>query len=178
MTTLSSIARPYALAAFEIAREQKQLMEWKAFLSSAAMITRDPTVTKLLEDPERTSQELYELFDGVLATIMTTEQKNLLRLLAQNKRLLALPEIEDSYSSLLAALEKICTVRVVTAIKPSEDYELKLGKALATRTQSEVKLHCEVDPSIIGGAIIHIGDRVIDGSVRGKLNRLLENSLR
>lgn len=178
MTTLTNIARPYAQAAFECARDAKQLMEWKAFLMAAAMISRQPTVEKLLADPERTSSELYDLFEGVLATIMTDEQKNLLKLLSQNKRLTALPEMVEAYNAYLAALEKICTVRVVTAVPANEEFEIKLAKSLATRTQSEVKLHCEVDPDILGGAIVHIGDRVIDGSVRGKLNRLLEYSLR
>jgi F-type H+-transporting ATPase subunit delta len=178
MANLSNIARPYALAAFECARDQQQIAEWKAFLMSAATVSRQPSVQRLLNDPERTPQALYDLFNDVLATIITSEQKNLVMLLAENKRLNVLPEIADGFNAHVAAYEKICTVRVVTAIAASEAFQQKIAKSLSIRTQREVKLHCEVDPGILGGAIIHIGDRVIDGSVRGKLTRLLEFSLR
>ena len=178
MANLSSIARPYALAAFECARDKQQLAEWKAFLESASTITRHLTVQKLLSDPERTPNELYDLFDGVLDSTLNQEQKNFLKLLAHNRRLDALPEMADSYNACVAALENICTARIVTAIAATEDFQQRIAKALSARTKREVKLHCEVDPDILGGAIIHLGDSVIDGSVRGKLNRLLEYSLR
>jgi F-type H+-transporting ATPase subunit delta len=178
MANLASIARPYAQAAFEIARISKQLTEWKSFLITAASITRNKTVQRLLSDPERTPKELFSLFEDVLETVSSQEQKNFLRLLAQNRRLSALPEMVNLYSVHVAALEKVSTARVITAIPASESFQQSIAKALTTRTQREVKLHCEVDPAIIGGAIIHLGDRVIDGSVRGKLTRLLEYSLR
>lgn len=178
MANLTNIARPYALAAFECARDKSQIAEWKGFLFSAAAVSGQPSVQRLLADPERTSKELYDLFEDVLATIITTEQKNFLSLLAQNKRLNVLDEIAQAYEAHVAAYEKICTVRVVTAVAANDDFKDKVARALTIRTQRDVKLHCEVDTSILGGAIIHIGDRVIDGSVRGKLTRLLEFSLR
>lgn len=178
MANLSNIARPYALAAFESARDQSQIAEWKSFLFSAAMVSRQPSVQRLLADPERTPKSLYDLFADVLTSIITTEQKNLLMLLADNRRLNVLPEIAAAFNAHVDAFEKICTVRVVTAVAANDDFQQKIARALTIRTQREVKLHCEVNPGIIGGAIIHIGDRVIDGSVRGKLTRLLEFSLR
>jgi F-type H+-transporting ATPase subunit delta len=178
MANLSSIARPYALAAFEFARTNSQLAEWKAMLISAASMTRNKNVQRLLADPERTPNELFSLFDDVLGSMLNQEQKNFLRLTAQNRRLNALPEMVEAYSAHVAALEKICTARVITAIPATDGFQQKIAQALTIRTQRDVKLHCEVDPDILGGAIIHIGDRVIDGSVRGKLTRLLEYSLR
>jgi F-type H+-transporting ATPase subunit delta len=178
MANLSSIARPYALAAFECARDKQQIAEWKAFLMSAAIITRQTDVQRLLADPERTPAELYNLFEGVLSGILNPEQKNLLKLLAHNRRLTALPEMVEAYNAHVASLENICSARLVTAIAATDEFQQNIAKALKRRTQREVKLHCEVDPDILGGAIIHIGDSVIDGSVRGKLTRLLEFSLR
>lgn len=178
MANLSHIARPYAQAAFECAREQQTIAEWKSFLISAATVSRNKSVERLLSDPERTPQALYDLFEDVLATIITPEQKNFIMLLAQNRRLNVLPEIVEAYNAHVAAYEKICTARVITAVPANDDFQQKIARALTIRTQRDVKLHCEVDPDIIGGAIIHIGDRVIDGSVRGKLTRLLEFSLR
>lgn len=178
MANQSSIARPYALAAFEYARDKQQLAAWKAFLESATYVARESVVMKLLSNPETSSLKLCDLFQEILATQLNAEQKNFLSLLAQNKRLVALPEISQFFNVLYAYYEKISSVRVVTAVNIEEDFRLKLIQALAKRTQREVKLHCDVDPSIIGGAILHIGDKVIDGSIRGKLTRLLEFSLR
>ena len=178
MANLSNIARPYALAAFECAREQSQIAEWQTMLFTAASISRNKSVQRLLADPERTPAALSSLFEDVLTTIISKEQQNFIQLLAQNRRLSVLPEIVEAYSAHVAMYEKVCTVRVVTAIAATEDFQNKIAKALTIRTQRDVKLHCEVDPGILGGAIIHIGDRVIDGSVRGKLTRLLEFSLR
>lgn len=178
MANLSSIARPYALAAFEYARETSQLAEWKSFLMTASMITRHPSVQRLLANPETSSQALYSLYEDILSSQVTAEQKNFLKLLAQKKRLNALPEMVEAYGVHVAALEKICTARMITAVAAPESLQQSIIKALAKRTQREIKLHCEIDPDILGGAIIHLGDSVIDGSVRGKLNRLLEFTLR
>src|SRR5579885_104526 len=175
MANLSSIARPYALAAFEYARDKQQLPEWKAFLESASCAARQPTVIRLLDNHELPSAKAFDLFHEVLASQLDTERKNFLRLLSQHKRFNVLPEISDAFNALYAALEKTSKVRVITAVEAEETFRQKLAHVLAKRTQRDVMLHCEVDPAIIGGAIIHIGDRVIDGSVRGKLNRLLES---
>lgn len=174
MGNLSSIARPYALAAFEYARGKQQLATWKTFLESAADVARDARVAKLLANPEISSAKLLELFHGVLAPILDTERKNFLLLLSQNKRLMALPEISEAFNAHYNALEKSSQVRVVTAVEADDAFRQKLTQALTKRIQREVTLECEIDPSIIGGAVIHIGDRVIDGSIRGKLNRLLQ----
>ena len=174
----SSISRPYALAAFEYAHDKQQLLAWKTFLESAAAIAQDAAVLKLLANPEIPATKLVDLFHEVLATVINTEQKNFLLLLAQNKRFAVLAEISMLFNLYYAALEKLSSVRVITAIEAEENFRQKLTQALSKRIQREVTLHCEVDPAILGGAIIHIGDKVIDGSIRGKLTRLLEISLR
>lgn len=178
MANLASIARPYAIAAFDCAREKQQLPAWKAFLEAATFIVKQPSVLKLLEKHELSSSQLFDFFDGILTPLVDTERKNFLLLLAQNKRFNVLPEIADSFNLYCAALEKMSNVRVVTAVAAQEPFIHKLTQALTKRIQHEVTLACEIDPAIIGGAIIHIGDRVIDGSIRGKLARLLESSLR
>lgn len=178
MADLANIARPYAQAAFEFARDKQQLPEWKIFLMSAAMITRQPLVARLLDNPETQVGQVIELFTDILKPSLDESRKNFLHLLAQNRRLNVLPEIHNVYAAFVAALEKISNVRVVTAIDIDDAYRDKLIKALSKRIQRDVKLHCEVDPTILGGAVIHMGDHVIDGSIRGKLTRLLEFSLR
>jgi F-type H+-transporting ATPase subunit delta len=175
MANLSSIARPYALAAFEYAHESQQLLEWQAFLSAAGTIAKQPNIMKLLSNPMTDQNELYELFQGVLSSLLDDKRKNFLQLVAQNKRLLALAEISELYNSMYLALEKISKIRVVTAVEIQDDYKEKLGVALSKRVKHNVTLRCEIDPAILGGAVIHIGDRVIDGSVRGKLTRLYQS---
>lgn len=171
----SNIARPYALAAFEVARDKHALEAWKSFLESAAAIADDKEVIRLLSNPEVASNKLFELFQGILAPLLDEERKNFLLLLAQNKRLVLMSEISTLFNAYYAYLEKISSVRVVTAVDIDDDFRQKLIQALTKRVQREVTLQCEIDPAIIGGAIIHIGDRVIDGSIRGKLTRLLQN---
>lgn len=178
MASLSNIGRPYALAAFEYARDKHDLAAWKAFLESASYVAKQSSVVKLLTNPQVAADKLFELFHDVLAPLIDPARKNFLSLLVQNKRLLALPEVADLFNIQYAAFEKISSVRIVTAIDMDDTFRQKISQALTKRVQREITLHCEVDPSILGGAIIHIGDRVIDGSIRGKLTRLLEFSLR
>lgn len=178
MANLSSIARPYALAAFEIARDSQQLPAWKDLLVFAAQISQHKDVVKLLANPDVSSAKLFEFFHEMLASKLTpknTEQENFLRLLAQNKRFNVLAEISQAFNALYASLEKMSRVRVITAVKAGQEFQQKLSSSLTKRIKNEVTLECEIDPAIIGGAIIHMGDRVIDGSIRGQLARLLNN---
>ncbi len=177
MADLSSIARPYAFAAFEYARDQQQLPAWKIFLEAAAFIAKQSSVIKLLGNPELSASKSFELFHDVLKSFIDEDegQQNFLHLLAQGKRLAVFPEINELFNAYYAALEKMSQVRVVTAIETEPAFRQKLTQALTKRIQHEITLQCEVDPAIIGGAIIHMGgNKIIDGSIRGKLTRLLE----
>lgn len=170
-----NIARPYALAAFETATEKQQLVEWENFLDSASLVVHDKTINKMLANPSISSERLVRLFSEVLTTLLNDDRKNFLLLLAQNQRLMMLPEIAELYRNHLAGLEKQSSIRVITAIEMTNELKQNLARALTKRIQREVTLKCEIDPALIGGAIIHIGDRVIDGSIRGKLARLYTN---
>ena len=171
----SNIARPYALGAFESARDKHELPAWKAFLDAAAIVAIAPAVVAILANPEVLHEKQFELFNDVLSSQLNNERKNFLRLLAQNKRLFVLPDIAEAFNRYYSALEKISNVRIETAIDLSTEFESKIAAAISKRIKQEVTLECEVNPSIIGGAVIHIGDRVIDGSVRGKLTRLYQS---
>lgn len=174
MANFTSIARPYALAAFECARDAQQLSEWKAFLETASYITRQPGVAALLSNPDVSPAVLFNLYQEILASQLNPSRKNFLLLMSQHKRLNVLSDVSDAFNAHFAALEKSSNVRVITAVEVQDDFKQKLAKALTKRIHKKVTLECEIDPSILGGAVIHIGDRVIDGSIRGKLTRLLE----
>jgi F-type H+-transporting ATPase subunit delta len=173
-----NIARPYARAAFEYAKDNKQLAEWKAFLESAQVMVTHPAMAFLLNKPEVPPKQIYDVVSDVLGKILDKEKANFLLLLAEEKRLPIIPEIAGLYQNYYEALEKCSQVRVITATKTDVGFEKQLTQALTNRLQSAVTLQCEVDETLLGGAVIYIGDRVIDGSVRGKLTRLLEFSLR
>jgi len=175
MASLQSIARPYALAAFEFARESQQVAEWQAFLSAAGTMAKQKELAALLNNPQVATEQLFELCQGVLSSLLDEKRKNFLMLLAQNKRLSALPEIAELYNAMCLALDEVSKVRVVTAVEAQEDFKQKLAASLSKRFKHNVTLTCDVDPAILGGAVIHIGDRVIDGSVRGKLSRLYQS---
>jgi F-type H+-transporting ATPase subunit delta len=175
MANLMSIARPYALAAFEYASANQQLPEWSAFLKSAAEMIKQPGISRLLENPEMLPSKQYDFFESVLLSVLDDKRKNFLRLLAQSRRLIVLPEIAEAFSAYYASYLKVSKVRVTTAVEVQDDFREKLGQALSKRVERSVTLECEVDPTILGGAIIRIGDRVIDGSIRGKLNRMLQS---
>jgi len=174
MANLLSIARPYALAAFETAREAKELSIWNDFLDVAATMVNDKTVQKLLANPFTSSEKLFELFHYILSSYINTERQNFLLLLIQNKRLGLLPEISKLFHLYHAAFEKMSKVKIITAIQIEKEYKEKLSHSLSKRMGSDITLECEIDPNIIGGAIIKLGDKVIDGSIRGQLNRLRE----
>lgn len=178
MANMLSIARPYAFAAFQAAQENQQLADWKLFLASAASIAQDKNVKALLTNPLVESSKLLALFEDVLGSLINPARKNFLMLLAENNRLIALPDISTAFDDHYATLEKTSNVRVITAIDADQDFKKLLTQALTKRFNHQVTLQCEVDPAILGGAILHIDDRVIDGSIRGQLHRLLEFSLR
>ena len=173
-----NIARPYARAAFEYAKDNQQLTAWKIFLESARTMVQDTAMTRLLNKPDISPKQLYDFVSDVLSSVIDKSRANFLMLLAEEKRLLVIPEIAGLYKTYYEVLEKCSQVRVVTATKPDVSFEKQLSQVLTNRLQSAVTLQCDIDETLLGGAIIYIGDRVIDGSIRGKLTRLLEFSLR
>jgi F-type H+-transporting ATPase subunit delta len=169
-----TIARPYAAAAFEYALANKDIVAWEAMLQSAVLVAQTPAVMQLLASPKLTSVQLADFFCDIMASQLNDERRNFMRLLAENHRLAALPDITELFRAYRAAQEKTITVNVVSATALTDVYQTKLIQALAKRLQRQVELQCEVDPLVLGGAIIRAGDTVIDGSVRGKLTRLLD----
>lgn len=171
---LNTIARPYALAAFEFALEKSDLAAWENMLRTAAFIAQDKDMARLFISPKATQQELAEIFCEILAPI-DAEKKNFISLLAEYERLVALPEIAALFATYRAQYEKTITVQVTSAVELDKPYQEKFATALTQRLKRKVELECTIDESLLGGAVIRAGDMVIDGSVRGKLNRLLES---
>jgi len=167
-----SIARPYARAAFEEARQNGGLAPWSAALQAAALVVKDPRVAPLLDHPRVTPQELAQLVDEIAAAPLGKQGANFVRTLADNHRLGYLPEIAEVFDSLKDDAEGVADVTVTSAASLDEAQRARIAAALERRLKRKVRLHYETDPTLIGGAILRSGDLVIDGSLRNRLNRI------
>lgn len=167
-----TIARPYAKAAFEYAREHNTFARWSEVLATASAVVADANVEKLLTNPRVAPAQLVDLIASIAGGSLDDQGKNFLNTLAQNRRLGLLPEIAAIYETLRAEIEQIADVHVTSAAALNDAQRERLTNALKRRLRREVRLHESVDPSLIGGAVVRSGDLVIDGSLRAGLDRL------
>lgn len=172
MAEKATIARPYAKAAFQYARERNAFAQWSEALATASAVVADERVEKLLSNPRVTPTELVELITGIAGKSIDENGRNFLSTLAQNRRLGLLPEITAMYELLRSDIEKVADVELVSATELNEAQRTRLTTALKKRLQREVRLHVSVDPTLLGGAVVRSGDLVIDGSLKARLDRL------
>jgi F-type H+-transporting ATPase subunit delta len=176
MSDITTIARPYARAIFELALETKQLSEWSDLLSILSLAVSLPEVVQFIRNPEVTQNDYLDLLMTVAAKAKSKPDNKLIThfvsLLAENKRLLLLPYITIEYERSRAKQEKTLVVTVNTFNTLTDKQQQKLIHKLTERFQRQVKLEIIIDESLLGGAIIQAGDVVIDGSVKGQLIRL------
>lgn len=168
----SNIARPYARAAFALATEAGDLEGWSERLALLAAVARDARVAAAIRAPRVGRAERAGLVIGICDPYLDDGSRNLVRLLADNGRLELLPELARQYDALRAEAERRVEARVRSATALSAEQEERIAAALGKRLAREVTLRCEVDESLLGGAVIRAGDVVIDGSLRGRLERL------
>jgi F-type H+-transporting ATPase subunit delta len=174
MAEQSTVARPYAKAAFEYARDQQALDAWSQSLAMAGAIVKDRHVAGLLGSPKLSSEQKTSLLADMLSDNADEAFKRFLTTLADQRRLTALDAIADQFEHLRAEHEQRIDVTVVSAYKLTSAQRTKLANALKKRLNREISITTRVDKSLIGGVILRAGDTVIDGSVRGRLNRLSE----
>lgn len=172
MLNRTTLARPYARAAFLAARESDALESWSNNLQLSALVTMNDQVPELLNHPGLSREQVLAVFDEVGGERFDGVFKNFLKTLAQYRRLALLPEISAQFETLRRDEESRVEVQVTSAHPMSDDEADQLRERLHKRFGREVDLKIEVDASLIGGAIIKAQDQVIDGSVRGQLERL------
>ncbi len=172
MAEWSTLARPYAKAAFEFALEHNALGEWSRQLAQLAAVTGTEKVGRLIASVALGSRQQAETVVGLFGGELLPGVVNLVRLLAENKRLRLLPQISALFEQLKANQEKSLEVELVSAFALDNDLGDRLAQALRGKLQREVTINTVVDRSILGGAIVRAGDIVIDGSVRGRLAKL------
>ena len=170
MSNALTLARPYARAAFGLARQHQRLAGWSQLLQFAAAVSADPRAHAVLVHPRVAQAEQVALL--LPPGESDPNFAEFLGVLADNGRLPLLPEIAALFEDLKAEAERVVRATVTTAA-PAEAGELeRIREALKRRFGCEVELATAVDPELIGGAVIDAGELVIDGSVRGKLERL------
>ena len=169
MSQALTLARPYARAAFALARDGGRFAEWSNALGFAARVAADPQVVDLLGSPKLTHADAVSL----LAIDGANEQvRSFLALLADNRRLALLPEIAGLFEELRTEAERVVKARVTSATALGEGDLAAIKAALKKRFGREVEVETAVDESLIGGAVIDAGEVVIEGSLRGQLGRL------
>jgi F-type H+-transporting ATPase subunit delta len=172
MAERATIARPYAKAAFEYARDADALDRWSHGLATAAAVVADPRVGALTKNPQMTIADLVSLVTEIEGPKPDSQLRNFVHVLAENHRLLLLPEIAAHFEHLRSAVENTVDVEVVSAVPLDAAQADKLKAALSKRLKRQVRMQTSVDKALLGGAVVRAGDLVIDGSLKGRLERL------
>ena len=169
MSQALTLARPYARAAFASAQETGTLSAWSDALVFAARVAADPQVASLLGNPRLAAADAVSVLSPEGAQ---PDFGRYLALLAENQRLPLLPEIAALYAQLRDEAERVVKATVTSATMLPDAELASIKAALCKRFGRDVEVDTAVDPALIGGAVITAGDVVIDGSLRGKLERL------
>lgn len=169
MSDNSTAARPYAKAAFEYAQSNKNFDAWSDGLANLSAVATDPAAAALFNHPKVSREQRAEIFTEVLGKKADAGLVNFVRLLADNDRLAALPEINEQFAILRAEVESVLEGTVICAKAIDSKQEKAIAAALSLRLDKTVKLQSEVDESLIGGVKIKVGDFVMDGSVKARL---------
>lgn len=172
MAERSTIARPYAEAAFRIADSSGKLPEWAAMLAALAEVAGNERVKAAIADPNMPAPKVAGVFISVLAGKLTGEAENLVRVLAENNRLELLPEIRVQFEVLKDEREGVVEAQIISAFELDAAQRSELTELLEKHTGRKVRTRVGLDKELIGGVRVVIGDKVIDASVRAQLSAL------
>ena len=177
MAEPTTIARPYAEAAFRLADAQGKLAEWSTALANLAAVAADARVRAAVGDPNLPAAKVAGLFVAILAGKLSGDAENFVRVLAENGRLGVVTEIRAHFEALKNEREGTVEAEVYTAFEMDPAQVADLVARLEKSSGRKVKARVRVDKSLIGGVKVVIGDKVIDGSARAQLSAL-ENALK
>jgi F-type H+-transporting ATPase subunit delta len=174
MAEIATIARPYANAVFEIAKKRRTIDEWSRELTVMAAVAEQPAIQEVIDSPAFTGLQKSTTLARVCGDDISREGKQFLQVLARNKRLHLLAEICAQFEALRALEQASLDVDVISAYPLDDAEQKRLTDTLARRFEREIRMTSRVDETLLGGVVIRAGDTVIDGSVRGKLEKLSE----
>ena len=172
MAEVVTIVRPYAVAAFKLAKEKNALARWSEMLGFAGAVAADPRMQAYIENPETSAAELEKTFLAIVGDKLDETGKNLIKLLVEYGRLGLLPQVATAFEELKAQDEGVLEAEITAAVTPTDAEVQALVKRLESKFGKKIEANVKVDPEIIGGVKIIVGDTVIDASVRGQLQEL------
>jgi F-type H+-transporting ATPase subunit delta len=172
MAEISTIARPYAVAAYKLGREQKSLAKWSEMLGFASAVASNAQMQAYIQDPKVISSELQTTFLKVCGDKLSEQGQNLIKVLVEYGRMSILPAITDAFKELKALDEGTLDAQIIAAAKPSAAEVKDLVKRLEAKFGKKIEANVSVDSELIGGIKIIVGDTVIDASVKGQLQNL------
>jgi F-type H+-transporting ATPase subunit delta len=167
-----SAARRYAEAAFQIAVRDETVEVWRSELDMAGAVVEDPTVARVLANPAVALESRDAMIDSAMGPMVSGPVLNLVKLMLRRGRIDQLPRVSAEFRRLDNARQGIVPATATTAAPLSEDEVRALVGRLEQMTGGRIELDLQVDPSVLGGLVVRVGDRLIDGSVRGRLERL------
>ncbi len=169
MAELATVARPYAEAAFKIASETNALPVWGEMLRLGGSIMADPAMQEAMDNPRLGPAERESLFLSIAGDGLNSTGRSFIKTLVESDRIGLLPQIEEMFATLRNQAEGVADAQIVSAIALSDAQVTDLKAALERRFRKKIEATVSVDPSLIGGARIVVGDQVVDGSITGKL---------
>lgn len=172
MAEISTIARPYAVAAYQLAKEKKALKKWSEMLAFASGVVQDAQMQALVNNPKTSASDLESLFLNVCDKNLDKHGQNLIKVLVEYGRLAILPAIAETFETLKAEDEGTLEAEIIAASKPTVAKTKDIVKRLEAKFGKKVEATVSVDPEMIGGFKIIVGDTVIDASVQGQLQNL------
>ena len=175
MAEISTVARPYSTGIFNLAKETKKLSEWSDMLHLMASIISNEDMLAFVSDPKIVDEEKEKALIDLMDKGLTKEGVNLVKLLVENKRLGIVSTISSMFDELKDIDQGTIEADLVFASKPSKKEVDELIKSLEKKFKKKIEANVKVDEEIIGGSIIHVGDTVIDASVKGQLSSLAYN---
>ena len=172
MAETRTIARPYAEAVFKLAKTSGTLPAWSEMLQLLAAIAVDEQIKVLVGNPKVPPRRLGELLLGICGDKLTDEGRNFVLLLAENGRIEVLPEVSEMFEQLKTRHDGVLDAKVTSAFAMSDAQLKDLVANLETRFKRKIEAQVSIDPELIGGVKVEVGDEVLDASVRAKLEAM------
>lgn len=169
-----TIARPYAKAAYQYAREENQTMQWLSFLQQMVAVVTNSEFSQMKGNPKIKKDQFLNILESVFKSPFSDTQRNFIKILQDNGRISVVPEIAILFEKHLLQAEKKLKIKIKSAFPLTEHIKSRLTRALEIRLQNEIQFDVEIDPSLIGGIVIYADDLdlIIDGSVRHQLDKM------
>ncbi len=177
MAELSTLARPYAQAIFNLANENNTLKQWSETLTLLSQITQNESIIDLIHNPDITDEQLVLVITDIAKDELDEQGQNLVKIVAENDRLTIITAIAQSFETMRAESEGNIEAHVISAYAVNASQKKNIASALKKKLGREVTITTQTDKTLLGGIIIRAGDMVIDGSVKTQLEKITHSLL-